>query len=325
MYDTHPFIKVYRNKGRVVTDGISNTDSEVVAVNNRNFYCFAIFKCAPIIMQRFLYDGGHYLSGKVFNQEIASLHTAFGTPKGFNSHFEKLDYLKALTEVKEQGNYFVTMTNDLPHLPALLQLPDYLPKQNVDNSEYESNDIVRKDDTGNVLKIKTKLQVSHYHANMATMLKLSEWLDFMRENGVYDNTKIILVGDHGWNLRHFDNLVVEDIKDGYGDIERYYPLLLVKDFNAKGFNVSDEFMTNADVPTIAFNGIVDKPVNPFTGKEINSNDKLNKQYVLGSDRYRLHMNEGRTTFTPIKWYSVHTNMLDKNNWKPEKGEAVLPY
>ena len=99
----------------------------------------------------------------------------------------------------------------------------------------------------------------------------------------------------------------------------------MKDFNAKGFNVSDEFMTNADVPTIAFNGIVDKPVNPFTGKEINSNDKLNKQYVLGSDRYRLHMNEGRKTFTPIKWYSVHTNMLDKNNWKPEKGEAVLPY
>ena len=121
------------------------------------------------------------------------------------------------------------------------------------------------------------------------------------------------------------NRNIEDIKDGYGDIERYYPLLLVKDFNAKDLTTSDEFMTNADVPSIAFNGVVDKPVNPFTGKAINSNEKSNKQYVLASDQYRLHMNEGRTTFTPIKWYSVHTNMLDKNNWKLEKEDSVLPY
>ena len=325
IYDSHPYIKAYRNKGKAADDEDTNSDSEVVAINNRNFYCFAIFKCAPVIMQRFLYDGGHYLSGKVFNQEITSLHTAFGTPKGFISHSNKLDYLKELTEIKEQGNYFVTMTNDLPHLPALLQLPEYLPQINVDNSEVEASSIVRKDAAGNVLKINTKLQVSHYHANMATMLKLAEWLDFMRNNGVYDNTRIILVGDHGWNLRHFDNMIIEDIKDGYGDIERYYPLLFVKDFDAKELTTSDEFMTNADVPTIAFKGIVDKPVNPFTGKEINSNEKRNKQYVMGSDKYRLHMNEGRTTFTPIKWYSVHTNMLDKNNWKPEKEESVLPY
>ena len=118
----------------------------------------------------------------------------------------------------------------------------------------------------------------------------------------------------------------------YNELEQYYQNQMEHnisqsglDFNSDEFITSTEFMTNADVPTIAFNGVVDKPVNPFTGKAINSNEKSNKQYVLASDQYRLHMNEGRTTFTPIKWYSVHTNMLDKNNWKSEKEDSVLPY
>ena len=119
-------------------------------------------------------------------------------------------------------------------------------------------------------------------------------------------------------------MIVEDIKDGYGDIERYYPLLFVKDFNAKHLTVSNEFMTNADVPSLAFDGVVANPVNPFTGKVVNSKAKLEKQYVLASDKYRMYWNTGNT-FVASRWYSVHTNMLDKNNWKLEKEESVLPY
>ncbi|MBQ6398631.1 MAG: hypothetical protein IJI21_00765 [Clostridia bacterium] len=44
-------------------------------------------------------------------------------------------------------------------------------------------------------------------------------------------------------------------------------LLLVKDFNEKGpFRISGDFMTNADLPTLAFRGLVEAPVNPFTGE-----------------------------------------------------------
>ena len=327
LYKEYPYVKGYRN--RIIEEeneigASNNADAKTVLLNNRNFYCFGIFKCAPIIMQRFLYDGGHYLSEDVLNQEITSLHTAFGTPKDFISNYKKLENLLKLTEVKESGNNFITLTNDMPHAPALLQLPGYVPETNVDNAEFEKSSIIRKDNSGNVLKISTKLQASHYHANMATMLKLAEWLDLLRKNNVYDNTRIIFVGDHGWNLRHFDNLIVEDIKDGYGDIERYYPLLFVKDFGAKELTVSNKFMTNADVPSLALEGIVAEPKNPFTGEIISTQKKMDKQFVLASDRYRVHMNTGNT-FTAIKWYSVHTNILDKNNWKMEKEEAVLPY
>ena len=46
----------------------------------------------------------------------------------------------------------------------------------------------------------------------------------------------------------------EDEEVRYGDVEFFYPLLMVKDFDSKEFKVSDEFMTNADVPTLATEG-----------------------------------------------------------------------
>ena len=325
IYAAHPYIKAYRNIVRAKADENNvNSDEETVKTNKRNFYCFGIFKVAPIIMQRFLYDGGNYLAGKAFNQEITSLHTAFGAPKDYIYFYKKLERFKEITKFEDEGNNFLALTNDITHAPCFLQLPNYEISSNVDNHLYEKDEIIRNDANGNVLNMKEKVHVSHYHTNMATMLKLAEWFDLMRDNGVYDNTRIILVGDHGWNIRQFKNMIVEDVKDGYGDIERYYPLLLVKDFNAKGFTVSEKFMTNADVPNLAFKDLIYEPTNPFTGNKISEAYKENKQFVLGSDKYRVHPNMG-CSFAPGRWYSVHTNMLDKNNWKLEKEEAVLPY
>ena len=325
IYAAHPYIKAYRNIVRAKADENNvNSDEETVKTNKRNFYCFGIFKVAPIIMQRFLYDGGNYLAGKAFNQEITSLHTAFGAPKDYIYFYKKLERFKEITKFEYEGNNFLALTNDITHAPCFLQLPNYEISSNVDNHLYEKDEIIRNDANDNVLNMKEKVHVSHYHTNMATMLKLAEWFDLMRDNGVYDNTRIILVGDHGWNIRQFKNMIVEDVKDGYGDIERYYPLLLVKDFNAKGFTVSEKFMTNADVPNLAFKDLIDEPTNPFTGNKISEAYKENKQFVLGSDKYRVHPNMG-CSFAPGRWYSVHTNMLDKNNWKLEKEEAVLPY
>jgi arylsulfatase A-like enzyme len=41
----------------------------------------------------------------------------------------------------------------------------------------------------------------HYHSNMATMLRVGEWMDYLKEQGVYDNTRIIIVADHGRKLK----------------------------------------------------------------------------------------------------------------------------
>ena len=65
-------------------------------------------------------------------------------------------------------------------------------------------------------------------------------------------------------------------------MEYFLPLLMVKDFNAKGFTTSEDFMTNADVPELATTGLIDNPKNPFTGNPIRSDAKKLPQTVLYS-------------------------------------------
>lgn len=97
--------------------------------------------------------------------------------------------------------------------------------------------------------------------------------------------------------------------------EFFMPVLMVKDFNSHGFTVSDEFMTNADVNTLATDDLIDNPTNPFTGNPINSDAKnAEKLTVFYSDKCNLEDNHGNT-FVPGKWFTVHDNPYDLNNWE----------
>ena len=98
----------------------------------------------------------------------------------------------------------------------------------------------------------------------------------------------------------------------------YNPLLMVKDFNSKEFTTDDRFMTNADVPTLATNGLIDNPVNPFTGKAVNSNAKLgSKQYIILSREWDTSINNGNT-FMESGWLSVQGNIFDTSSWEKVK-------
>ena len=173
--------------------------------------------------------------------------------------------------------------------------------------------------------METDTQMIHYHANMAALLRLSEWFDYLRENDVYDNTKIILVSDHGHNLYHYDDHTIstpdtwtegspEDQINDLRNSELYFPLLMVKEIGSEGFTTSDDFMTNADVPTLAVDGLVKNPVNPFTGKVINSDEKTaHDQFVCLSRNFQVSENNGNT-FDGAYWASVSDNIHDSENW-----------
>lgn len=109
------------------------------------------------------------------------------------------------------------------------------------------------------------------------------------------------------------------------DLEFYFPLLMVKDFNSEGYNVSNEFMTNADVPTIATSGIIENPVNPFTGNLINNSEKTaHDQFVIMSTIFDTEVNNGNTYISSV-WGSVapNTNPRDKENWTFATQKTVL--
>jgi hypothetical protein len=103
-------------------------------------------------------------------------------------------------------------------------------------------------------------------------------------------------------------------------VDQFNPLLLVKDFDASGnLKIDMSFMSNADVPTIALRGLIEHPVNPYTGNAINGEAKKNPLYIAISGS--IHISDPRTTqfeLNPKEDYYVHDNIFDANNW--EKAE-----
>ena len=145
-------------------------------------------------------------------------------------------------------------------------------------------------------------------------------------NGVYDNTKIIIVSDHAYPLDLYPELDLSENTDDYHfTAEYYYPMLMVKDFNAtEDFKECKDFMTHADVPTLATDGAIKNPVNPFTGKPINSSEKLaHDQFLIISVEWDVEENNGNTFFAD-EWVKVTPgDTKDINNWELLDEPVVL--
>ncbi len=83
-------------------------------------------------------------------------------------------------------------------------------------------------------------------------------------------------------------------------------------------------MANADVPLLTFSQLIENPIHPDTGRAVTAEKKMESvQYVLASDQYGLEKNQGNT-FVPAAWYSVHTDIRKKENWKLVKEKAEMP-
>lgn len=325
IYDEYPDIRKFNTNGY-----FNNKESRESKVKNnkRNFFCFALMKSCPIFVQPVVYANGNYNNGTKESTDTQSAIDntfAYGESGTFNNAYKVLENLPTMTKVKEKGNTFLMISNDTTHEPTLLQEPEYVPSENVDNREYESANSNRFTLDGQTLKVDSIEKMGHYDVNMAALIQIGNWIDYLKENGVYDNTKIIIVADHGRGLYQLDGKYLDDGSDSTYDTEFYYPLLMVKDFDATEFNVSDEFMTNADVATIATSGTIDNPVNPFTGKTINNDEKTaHDQYILGSQLFDVNENCGNKYLSGI-WFSVHDDMRNMENWSILQTDSTSPF
>lgn len=323
----------YPDIHRYITFGAFESDMSPknwVSANMRNFFGYSLMKVCPVAAQSILYDNGNYNRSSVQTEEeenfveqtITSPHTATGMDATFLKGYHALTHLPTITQTTKSGdNTFLFMTNDTTHSPVLLQEPDYSVAGTIDNTEYDKTHADRFTVDGKSITMEEDVQFAHYDPNVASLMQLGKWFDYMRENGVYDNTRIILVADHGRGLYlNWDRVI-----DNGPDTDFFFPLLMVKDFNAKGFSFSDTFMTTADVPTLATSGLIDNPTNPFTGNAINANAKYDRPfYAFMSYDWDTSKNNGNQFF-PGTWYRVdNQNARDKRNWVMVGENTVLP-
>lgn len=329
IYDEYENVDTYITKGKY---GDPETKAYNIEIVRRNFFCFSLMKTMPLAVQNTLYENGNYnrmeqaeYKDKIVYaaQIVYDTLTAKGMYSAFMEAYNVLENMNGITKfTEEETNTFLMMTNDTTHDPVLLQEPEYVPAQNVDNTALYTDVITRTSADGTVITMETIDQIVHYHANMAALLKVGEWLDYLKENGVYDNTRIIIVADHGRPVYHFEELV-NGPQDVIDNAELYYPLLMIKDFNSTEFTTSDEFMTNADVPTYAFSGLIENPINPFTGNLITNTAKEGEQYITTSRIWDINANNGNT-FVPSTWWVVKDNIWEHENWRYIDEECTIP-
>ena len=324
IYDDYPEISTHITKGYF---GDTDDKQKNITRNLRNFFCFSLMKSLPISFQLGLYDNGNYLEAAGSNSTVVqtrtSMSVASGESQAFMEPYQAVVNLSRMTNITGSGDNFLFFYTDLPHEPMMLQEPEYVPALQVDNTEYDSANRDRFTVGDKHISVTTTEQMIHYQTNMATLLRIGDWLEYLRASGVYDNTRIIIVSDHGYYLYQSQELQFNRPGTGRIDISNYFPLLMVKDFGSRGFTVSDEFMTNADVPTLASEGVIADPVNPFTGRQINDSEKTaHDQFVMTSKDWSVTSNNGNM-FHASGWAVITNNIWDRSDWEFIDDKIVL--
>lgn len=168
----------------------------------------------------------------------------------------ELDALPELTFTRATEPRYNWVSNILPHEPYFL---DESCRPRRERLELPLDEIRRRG-------FPSMFALQHAIAARCALRMTADYLDFLKTAGVYDNTRIVIVSDHG---------IVGDVEDhssravAGGTTANAYvrtrSVLLVKERGAHGpLRVSEEFLPNAEVPRIVCEEI-GGCVNPYLG------------------------------------------------------------
>ncbi|MCL2242947.1 MAG: YidC/Oxa1 family membrane protein insertase [Treponema sp.] len=285
IFDEYPEIKAYVTNS-IYTDFWLNENnmkfqstSEII---KRNMFWYSILKGIPLNLRNAVYMDGTWCS-PVSDQRLRL------TLDGYSV----LDFLPRLTKItSDERNNLLIMTNLTTHEGSFLQAPDYTPALSITN--YGTSPFSKE---------------HAYHINAAAIKRIADWIIYLKNHNAYDNTRIILVADHGPK----PNFITKN--DLPFNVDQFNPLLLVKDFNESGeMKANYSFMSNADVPYLSLKDVIENPVNPFTGNTISNERKNLPLYIAISGSNHVSVNTTQYMLNPDIDHYVHDNIFIKENW-----------
>ena len=322
VFDGMENVKAYSTKYSYLPDETKEIyESEHSEVFRHNLFCYSIFQSAPVALQKALYDGGNYNDtrsvdpSRMISQKRSGNSVAYGHEQTFMWEYYTVKNLEQMTKVTDgEGKHFVYFATDIAHDVEMLQEPEYEPSNMVDNRKYDKNHANRFMRRGEFMWMRDAKDYKHYQCDVLAYTLIGRWLDYLKDEGVYDNTRIIIVADHGYYLENFPEMLMHDEIGTKLDGEAFAPLLMVKDFGSHGdLKTSEEFMTNADTPYLATKDLVNDPVNPFTGKPITDQGKKGTITVFHSNNWNIRNNNGYV-YQPGDWFSLKDSIWKKENW-----------
>lgn len=217
-----------------------------------------------------------------------------------------LDLLPEMTDFNSDKPNFIFIDNELTHSPIDLDDNFEFPgsKENIENLVFYPS---------------TKYDQMHYNSNVLAIKLTAKWITKIQENQkLYDNTRIIIVSDHG---RDLDSSTFFEKSSITKDQNFFHPVLLFKDFNEsstdKNYKTDYSFMTNADTLFLATKDLNFNMKNPFTEKNL-IQEKQNgiKIWKSFGEEYNGDSMKERSNFTllPENGYIVKPSIQSTKNW-----------
>lgn len=295
---------------------------------------FGLFRSVPVALRDDIYSQGAWQpfnKNNVFTQTRKSLREAgilsrtsyygdVNSPQITDAikSWAIMDDLPLLSNItdddKDQFYYF---SNELTHEP-------WATKPDLGISLGKPVTFSRED----IANFKTLSSVQHLYTVAATMKHIADWINWLKENNVYDNTRIIIASDHGRNV--FNPMFSKQkfasqglLSEVENHVSWFHSTLMVKDFNSTSeFKTSDKFMTSADVPWLSLEGIAEG-INPYTNNKIK--EPTNKLPWVGVyTPWRLEDNL-KSKYKVNNYFIINNpDIFDVDNWQDQGIETSLP-
>lgn len=290
--DIHPFSVMGRYssdfKKECMKSGFEK--NSLSAGINRNLFWASLFRESPVILREIIYYKGTWWENGAKENSTA-----------FADWYSALYFLPKITRIDSEKPTLTIITNESCHSSEDISMYSFDTQKDVTN-----------------LKGLSLNANWSYPIDIVTLNTVGNFIEYLKEENIFDNTKIIIASDHGIGLNIFNNIYDKATIDGYLK-DHLNCILLVKDFNSRGGIKTDmTFMTNADVPNIALKDIVENPVNPFTKNEIyDGYKKKNGIFVTTANLFMPYHSRSKYAFTvsPDSWYNVKDNIFIDKNWK----------
>jgi len=256
-------------------------DSEIKNFEAIMLLKLSLFKIVPFFRKDSVYNNGNWgLKNAAKRKKLKGISSKI-------SHWALLNILEESLTTNSRHKTLKYLHLQMPHYPNIIDK----------NGETEGPSSV-------------------YIESYKSLEKIGEILLSLKKKKVYDQTKIIIVSDHGTVNRENTNFpksfnLAPNTRYGYRMQNGYInPILLIKDFDTSGaIKTSDRLMSNSDVPVVICsvleNGCDIDDIDPI------KND-LNRTLDVFTSKYNgMSANE----IEIIMHYQVKENIFDIKNWK----------
>ena len=284
-----------QNPDDAIAFRLANEGNEAVY---KRLLSFGVFRFSPYLIRDKIYNNGLWLRHKIVDYNVRS-----SLP--YTSSFYAFTHLHNTSSKTPTFKFLHSM---ITHVP-------YGMYYNNNSCRFQSrqNHLINKtawDDYPHKVAMpyrneaEKNLYFKHYDSESCALNYLSIFIEWLKQEGIYDNTQIFVVSDHsGYDSIGIANeIVAKNVRPD--------ALFLFKDFKAKGnLKIDSRLMTNYDSPSIFCENLPSGC--PNVPKNIIKNYPNDREVIVTSPTGFYNKNEWFIDY----YFRIKDSIYNKENWQ----------